>query len=434
VSLRDAGYRHSRRFDLVTASSPRLVNQTAPRRLRVTCEKPLGNRRFIGSWRGLVRTTHFGGSVSSMQINLDPEGRKVVIFGDAAGARQVLRRFISSGATVTLATSGPLPAVSDWMSTVRYATQPELTDTAGLLRLIGPAWLIVDVDVPEPLRHRISDLAAQLHILMINEFPAPSSGRVTLVGGGPGRTGLLTLDACEALRRADVILYDRLAPTEDLAELAPGVELIDVGKSPYHHPIPQHSIEQLMITRAQHGESVVRLKGGDSFVFGRGGEEMQACLDAGLPVHVVPGVSSSIAVPAATGIPVTHRGVSRSFTVISGHTPPDPEELEGLVRLGGTIVILMGICNLTQIVAGLCRSGLDPTTPAAAIERGFSDAQRSAMCSVGQLPAEVRRLDICSPAVAVIGDVVAMSPQFAHSAELIEAFGPRSWSYQAHAS
>jgi uroporphyrin-III C-methyltransferase len=369
-----------------------------------------------------------------MQIDLDPEGRKVVIFGDATAARGTLRRFLSSGALVTLVTDDPLPAYCDWIGAVRYAAQPDAADTAGLLRLIEPAWLIVDVELPQPLGDRISGLAAQLQMLMVKEPAAPRSGQVTLVGGGPGRTGLLTLDACETLRQADVILYDRLAPTDDLAELAPGVELVDVGKSPYHHPMPQRSIEQLMITRAQHGEYVVRLKEGDPFVLGRGGEEMQACLAAGVPVRVVPGVSSAVAVPAGAGIPVTHRGLSKSFTVISGHSPPEPRELEGLVRLGGTIVILMGISNLTQIVAGLCRAGLDPATPAAAIERGFSDAQCSAMAAVGQLPAEARRLDICSPAVVVIGDVVAVSPEFVRSADVIDAFHHRSAPSQARAS
>jgi uroporphyrin-III C-methyltransferase len=382
----------------------------------------------------LLISRHFGGAVSSMHIDLDPEGRKVVIFGDVTGARQALRRFISSGATVTLATPGALPAITDRIGAVRYATQPDTSDTAALLRLVGPAWLIVDVELPEPLRHRIRDLAAHLHVLMIRERPAPSGGQVILVGGGPGRTELLTLGACEALRRADVVFYDRLAPNEDLAEMAPGVDLIDVGKSRYHHPIPQRSIERLMIARARNGESVVRLKGGDPFVFGRGGEEMQACIAAGIPLQVIPGVSSSIAVPAAAGIPLTHRGVSKSFTVISGHTPPASRELEGLVRLGGTIVILMGISNLTQIVAGLCRAGLNAATPAAAIERGFSDAQRIVMSPVGELPAEVRRLDICPPAVVVIGDVVAVSPQSAHSAEVIDAFGHRSRPPQTRAS
>ena len=161
---------------------------------------------------------------------------------------------------------------------------------------------------------------------------------------------------------------------------------------------------------------------------------MQACMTAGVPVRLVPGVSSSVAVPAAGGIPVTHRGVSKSFTVISGHTPPEPEELEGLVRLDGTIVILMGISNLTQIVVGLTRAGLDVATPAAVIERGFSADQRSAVCSVGQLPAEARRLNICSPAVVVIGDVVAVSPLFARSGEVVDAFGHNARSPQARAS
>jgi uroporphyrin-III C-methyltransferase len=305
-----------------------------------------------------------------MQIDLDPRGRKVVIFGDAIGARGTLRRFISAGALVTLATPGQPPPAADRIRAVRYATQPDFGDTSALLDLIRPAWLVVEVELPEPLRKRISDLAVQLKVLMTSELPARRSGQVILVGGGPGRTSLLTLEACEVIRQADVILYDRLAPTEDLPVLAPGADLIDVGKSPYHHPISQHSIQQSMITRAQRGETVVRLKGGDPFVFGRGGEEMQACLAAGLPVHVVPGVSSSIAVQAASGIPVTHRGFSKSFTVISGHTPPDPQELECLVQLRGTIVILMGMSNLTQIVAGLCRAGLDAGTPAAVIDRG----------------------------------------------------------------
>jgi uroporphyrin-III C-methyltransferase len=372
--------------------------------------------------------------VSWMQIDLDPRGRKVVIFGDVMGARGALRRFVSAGALITLVTPEAPPAVTDRISGVRYATRPDATDPAELQCLVRSAWLIVDIGLPEPLRNRISDFADRMHVLMITEPPAPPSGQVTLVGGGPGHTGLLTLDACEALRQADVIFYDRLAPTKNLTELAPGAELIDVGKSPYHHPMPQHAIEQAMITRAQRGESVVRLKGGDPFVFGRGGEEMNACIAAGVPVHVVPGVSSSIAVPAATGIPITHRAVSKCFTVISGHTPPEPRELEGLVRLGGTIVILMGMSNLTQIVAGLCRAGLDPATPAAVIERGFSDAERSVMAAAGELPAEARCRDICAPAVVVIGDVVSISPQFARSAQVIDAFSHSSRSSRAQAS
>ncbi len=369
-----------------------------------------------------------------MQIDLDPRGRKVVIFGEATGARQVTRRFLHSGGTVTVVCDGPLPDTEQRLDTVRYASRPARTDTAGLLRLIGPAWLIVDVGLPRAFRERIWELAGHLHVLMITEEPAPSDGQVILVGGGPGRSSLLTLEACAALRQADVVFFDRLAATEDLDELAAGAELVDVGKSPHHHPVPQTSISEQMISRARRGQSVVRLKGGDPFVFGRGGEEMLACVAAGIGVRIVPGVSSALAVPASCGIPVTHREVSRAFTVISGHTPPAIHELEALVRLGSTIVILMGIGTLAQTMAGLSRAGLPDGTPAAVIERGFSDGQRSFSTTAGELASEVLRLNITSPAVIVIGDVVAIAPALAPPATVVEAFGPRWSAPEARAS
>jgi len=349
-----------------------------------------------------------------MQIDLDPRDRNVVIFGAAVAARQVVRRFQQAGAIVTLVSKRP-------------------RDRSALLRLIGPAWLIVDVGLPPGLRDRVRELAGHLRVHILDEEPAPVHGQVTLVGGGPGRTGLLTLEACDALRRADVVFFDRLAPTEHLDELAAGAELVDVGKSPYHHPVPQSAISAELVTRARRGQSVVRLKGGDPFVFGRGGEEMLACVEANVPVRVVPGVSSALAVPGASGIPVTHRGLSRSFTVISGHTPPAAYELEALVRLGGTIVVLMGIGSLPQIMAGLGRAGLPADTPAAVIERGFSTAQRSTLTTAGELPDEVRRLGLTSPAVVVIGSVVAVAPAFGAAAEVVQVFG-RRWSPQARAS
>ncbi len=358
-----------------------------------------------------------------MQIDLDVIGRKVVLFGDQAGARRALRRFHASGATVTLACQGELPPSHERLDTVRYVHQPEVTDRSGLLRLIGPAWMVVTVGVAEPLRQRVTELAGHLRLLIVDEQPATAAGGVTLVGGGPGRTSLLTLEACAALQTADVVFFDRLAPVDDLPRLAPAAELVDVGKTPYHHPVSQASIQQLMITRARRGQQVVRLKGGDPFVFGRGGEEMQACLAAGIPVRVVPGVSSALAVPAACGIPVTHRGVSHCFTVISGHVPPRESEYAALAKLGGTIVILMGIANLDQIVAGLARAGMAAEVPAAVIERGFSDSQRSTFTTVGQLAADARRLDVRSPAVVVIGEVVAAAPRIAGSEDLLLALG-----------
>ena len=357
-----------------------------------------------------------------------------MIFGDARGARQTQRRYLHAGATVTMVLDGPLPGYRDRPETVRYATRPALTDTAGLLRLIGPAWLIVDVGLPQPHRERVAELAGHLHILMISEDPAPRRGEVTLVGGGPGRTSLLTLEAVSALRRADVVFYDRLAPTDDLEKLAAGAELRDVGKSPYHHPVSQRSIQEEMIWRARQGGSVVRFKGGDPFVFGRGGEEMLACVAAGVAVRVVPGISSATSVPASYGIPVTHRGVSKAFTVISGHTPPEAYELEALVQLDATIVILMGISNLNPIMAGLERAGLPRHTPAAVIERGFSEDQRSLVTTAGELATEVRRLNIGSPAVIVLGDVVAVRPQLAATAEVVRTLRPWSTASEARAS
>ena len=337
----------------------------------------------------------------------------MVIFGGISGSRQVLRRFLAGGATVTLVVDGPPPVHADRISTVRYASRPAADDTAGILRLIGPAWLVVDCGDHGPLRDRIVELARHLHLLMIDEDPAAERGQVTLVGGGPGRTSLLTLEAVRVLSRADVIFYDRLAPTADLAEIAPGTESVDVGKSPYHHPVGQRSIEEQMIMRARLGQSVVRLKGGDPFVFGRGGEELQACIQAGVPVTVVPGISSAVAVPASAGIPVTHRGLSRAFTVISGHAPLEVSEFDALVGLGGTIVILMGMANLHQIVTGLSRAGLPAETPAAVIERGFSDAERTLLTTLDAVTGEVLRLDLCSPAVVIIGEVVTVAQEFA---------------------
>jgi uroporphyrin-III C-methyltransferase len=286
---------------------------------------------------------------------------------------------------------------------------PASDDQYTLLSLLAPAWLVVVVDPPASIRDRVRQLAEQLRILLVTEPAAGDTGSVTLVGGGPGCTMLLTLAAIEALRDADVVFYDRLAPREELTRLAPGAELIDVGKSPYHHPISQTCIEQQLVDRAKQGLAVVRLKGGDPFVLGRGGEELRACLRAEVPVRVVPGVSSAVAVPGAVGIPVTHRGIAHSYTVISGHVPPSAEELGALAALDGTIVILMGIANLPQIAAGLIRAGLDASTPAAVIERGFSDRERSAFASLAELPERIRRLDIRSPAVIVIGQVVRLA-------------------------
>jgi uroporphyrin-III C-methyltransferase len=234
-------------------------------------------------------------------------------------------------------------------------------------------------------------------------------GSVTLIGGGPGTDELLTLAGAAALREADVVLFDRLAPHANLATLAPRAELIDVGKKPHHHPVGQSDIEDLLVSHALRGANVARLKGGDPYVFGRGGEEVAACRRAGVPVRVIPGVTSAISVPAAAGIPLTHRGISKLFTVVSGHEPLSDLEYRSLAGLGGTIVVLMGVGTLPAMTYGLQRSGMSADTPVAIVERGYSPRQRTTFADLGSVVEAAAQARVSSPAVLVIGDVVRLA-------------------------
>ncbi|WP_411701404.1 uroporphyrinogen-III C-methyltransferase [Conyzicola sp.] len=234
-------------------------------------------------------------------------------------------------------------------------------------------------------------------------------GDVTLVGGGPGSDDLLTVAGARALGLADVVLFDRLAPHGSLHTLAPHAELIDVGKTPGHHPVSQKDIEALIVRHALAGANVVRLKGGDPYVFGRGSEEVLACHAAGVPVTVIPGVTSAVAVPAAAGIPLTHRGMTRLFTVVSGHAPLTETELEHLAGLGGTIVVLMGIGTLPSITQGLVRFGVDPQLPVAIIERGYSPTQTTTIGTLASIVFDAAAAGVSSPAVLVIGEVVRLA-------------------------
>jgi uroporphyrin-III C-methyltransferase len=247
------------------------------------------------------------------------------------------------------------------------------------------------------------------------------TGRVTLVGGGPGRADLLTVAAVRALGAADVVLYDRLAPYEALAEYAPGAQLVDVGKRPGHHAIPQHEIEALLVEHALAGRHAVRLKGGDPYVLGRGSEEVLACHRAGVPVEVIPGVTSAVSVPGAAGIPLTHRGLSHLFTVVSGHAPLTASELEHLAGLGGTIVVLMGVNSLPSLTAGLARFGMSAEMPVAIVERGFRADQRTTVGDLADIVFAAGRAGVTSPAVVVIGEVVRLAHDGdASAAELME--------------
>lgn len=235
-------------------------------------------------------------------------------------------------------------------------------------------------------------------------------GSVALVGGGPGAADLLTVRALRLLEQADAVYYDRLAPTDELTGWAPRARLVDVGKRPGHHRVPQGEINRLIVTSALAGLRVVRLKGGDPFVFGRGSEEAQACRDAGVPVSVVPGITSAVAVPAAAGIPVTARGLSTSFTVITGHDPLGESALAGLAQLGGTAVVLMGVGTLGHTASGLIRHGMAPDTPVGLVERGCTPEQRVCIAPLEQIQLAAAVAGLASPAVLVIGEVVRLAP------------------------
>lgn len=242
----------------------------------------------------------------------------------------------------------------------------------------------------------------------------PAAGRVVLVGGGPGDPGLLTVAGREALAAADVIVTDRLAPVALLPTVAPRATVIDVSKIPGGPRTEQHVINDLLVAHAAAGRTVVRFKGGDGFVFGRGGEEVEHCVGAGIPVEVIPGVSSSIAAPAAAGIPVTHRGLTQGFTVVTGHVPPGhPEstiDYAALARANTTLVLMMAVANLGAITSALIAAGMDPTTPAAVVADGCLPSQRAVRGTVATIAAAARAAGIQPPATTVIGAVVGFAP------------------------
>jgi uroporphyrinogen III methyltransferase/synthase len=244
------------------------------------------------------------------------------------------------------------------------------------------------------------------------------TGKVYLVGAGPGDPGLMTVKGLELVRRADVIAFDRLIPAGVLDEARIDAERVDVGKLPQKHRLSQDEINALLIDRARQGKTVVRLKGGDPFVFGRGGEEALACIAAGVPFEVVPGVSSAIAVPAYAGVPVTQRGVVRAFTVATGHDNPNQPEGEGLDyealaaagRLG-TLVLLMGVFHLGAIADKLIEHGIAADTPALCVEWGTTPSQRTAEGTLSDIAARVAEAGLKAPALTVIGEVVRLRGQ-----------------------
>lgn len=238
----------------------------------------------------------------------------------------------------------------------------------------------------------------------------PAAGRVHLVGGGPGDPGLITARGLDLLRHADVVVHDRLVGPELLGEARTGAELVDVGKGPGHAALTQDEINQVLVERARRGQTVVRLKGGDPFVFGRGSEELAACREAGVWCEVIPGVSSAIAGPAAAGIPVTARGVARSFAVVTAHQAGEEPDTD-LAPLAGvdTLVVLMGRAGLSRFTARLVAAGRDPATPAACVQSATTAAQRVTVATLGTIAEAAERDGLESPVVTVIGDVVRLA-------------------------
>ncbi len=300
------------------------------------------------------------------------------------------------------------------------ARTPAVTRGAGLVVAVGSA------GGPDPARAAaVRDAVALL--LETGELPlrarraGPGMGSVALVGGGPGDPELITVRGRRLLAEADVVVVDRLAPRVLLDRLDPGVEIVDVGKTPHGAGPTQEQISALLVDRARAGERVVRLKGGDPFVLGRGGEEVAACVRAGVPVTVVPGVTSAVAGPAAAGIPVTHRGVAADFAVVSGHVEPAPDGSPGARTGSGsvidwqaladgpaTLVLLMALDRVGSAAAELVKRGRPGSTPVAVVRRATLPDQQVLVATLDTVAAAVADAGLRPPAVVVVGEVVGL--------------------------
>ncbi len=248
-----------------------------------------------------------------------------------------------------------------------------------------------------------------------------SVGKVWLVGAGPGDIGLFTIKGMEVLNSADVVVYDSLVGQGVLSKIPSGVKLVNVGKRANHHTMPQEEINRVLVEEAKKGFRVVRLKGGDPFLFGRGGEELELLKEEGIPYEVVPGVTSPLAVPAYNGIPVTHRDFCSSLHIITGHKRAGEEydiDFEALVRTKGTLVFLMGVTALEDIMNGLLKGGISPDMPAAILQKGTTADQKRIVATVSTLKEETMRRGIETPAIIVVGKVCTLGERFAWYEEL----------------
>ncbi len=255
-------------------------------------------------------------------------------------------------------------------------------------------------------------LAADTGELPLRRRRRSAVGLVSLVGGGPGDPGLVTVRGRRALGEADVVVVDKLAPRELLDELDADVLVVDAGKAPHAHNLTQDQINATIVQHALAGRRVVRLKGGDPYVFGRGGEEALACVAAGVPFEVVPGVTSAVAVPALAGIPVTHRGVTQDVAIVSAHLDPSHPgatvNWDALAHGPGTLVLLMAVAHLDRVAEELVKRGRSAATPVAVISDGTTPRQRVLVSTLAEVAADVDAAEVRPPAVVVVGDVVRL--------------------------
>ena len=316
--------------------------------------------------------------------------------------------------------SGDAAAATAWVPAVARADDVVVAVNAGgdprraMALRDGVAELLRDGGLPLRRRRRRRDMAggpvgvgtAGVGTVGVGSVEV---GSVALVGGGPGDPDLMTVRGRRLLAEADVVVVDRLAPRAVLTELTADVVVVDVGKSPGHHAVPQDRINALLVEHALAGRRVVRLKGGDPYVFGRGSEEAAVCRAAGVPVEVVPGVTSAVSVPAAAGIPVTHRGLSRGFTVLTGH-----EDIGSVPAAEDhTVVLLMGVSRLADSCRALIAAGRPAYTPVAIVEDGYGPGQRVTTGTLATIANRATQAGVRSPAVTVIGAVVRLSPAWA---------------------
>ena len=350
---------------------------------------------------------------------LPVRGRRVLVVGGDDGVLGRVAALRDAGADVHVVAPAVAAAIADLAERglVRWSPRSVTADDVAAAALV----VVDDVSAAPQVRGWADERgvfclepAAAMPPAAALSPAAGGIGRVILVGGGPGDPGLLTVAGLAAVRAADVIVTDRLAPLAVLDQAPPAVEIIDVGKIPRGRFTPQERINELLVEHARAGRTVVRLKGGDNFVFGRGGEEWQACAAAGIEVQVIPGVSSAVGVPALAGIPLTHRTANQGFTVITAHVPPgDPRstlDWAALARTGTALVILMGVATLPVVTAELIRHGLDPATPAATIADGGLPGQRTVRAPVASIAEATAAAGIRPPAITVIGSVAAFDP------------------------